>query len=483
MPITFGDAIVYIRGDKTPLAEDLGQAKQDVQEAMGGIQGTADQMGQAIAEGFQAGAEGADDVVEAAGEAEEALGDVGTSAEEAGKTAGSAFSGLKESFQSFNQGVGMVRQALGMVQQVIGTIQQGAQRFRGELSKMAADGDRSAQQLEQTFGNLRTSIDEVGTAAKRAFMSEAIGPMNTFYTGLWGMVEGVKGVSGAFKDTTGPVGNFGSAISNLVLTTGPGAAAQQNLALATGEAAAAARGAALDHAALRLALDEERQAAENAALAQIGGVRALQEYGTQYDQIASQAAEAGQLTQDQAWQMADALWGAAEAAEGLGSAVPLDQVLDLRGKAADLTTALGTMDVPPAIKEALLSYLGMINDELAAAESRARNAAAAMAGISPGAGGGAAAGGEPIANAAGGTLWEPVVGTGQESGRTYIMGEAGPESIQPLTRSPRSGILGNGGINFNFFGPLYAQSPEQARARGADMAYTLRMSLRAGGVT
>ncbi len=212
--------------------------------------------------------------------------------------------------------------------------------------------------------------------------------------------------------------------------------------LAAASSGEAAKLSAEEHLALRDALNEERRAAEEARLAELEGVLAIAEYGRQMDETFAEAnKEKVKLTADQVNELVRGLFNAASEADQLGKNVPLAQVDDLKTRAGKLKTELDNMALTDAEREVLLQYLDLINEKLAAAESRARNAAAAVSGMGgiPGGGGGMSPGGSgsaptpgggQIINAAGGNA-RGSAGAGSTIVNVYVQG----------------GVYGAGGIN------------------------------------
>lgn len=490
MPLTMGDAIVYIRGDRTPLEGDLAAAKANVVAGAGEIQSAADVMGQELEQAFDAGTSAAQEMAGAASAAGQSMsnaadsaGEVGEEMAKAGDKGGKAAQSLKQLF-SFEKVLQIGRKAV--------------QMFSESLTRLAEQGDKDAialqASLERTGNNMQRAQDNI-VRGLAPTLNTAASSFNTLTekTTSFGQIlaildprnsiEDLRDMGQAAQESAAMFGGIGGAVAEQLGTAAPTAVIMDDLARANREAGNAARAAAFDAAAFRAELDGQRQAAQDAAYALQDNELALYNYSQAFESSFSDAQEqALQGNVSAMFDLARGLRDAATTADDMGGKLPVDRVTTLQQQAQLARDAVASMSLTEADRQLLLSFLEEAEGHLAAAASEARNAAAATAAIGAAAGGGAPGGNEPIANAAGGTLWEPVVGVGQESGRTYIMGEAGPEAVTPLTRGANMGGPTSGGIAFYFYGPVYAQSPQQAQARGQDMAYALRMSLRAGGV-
>ncbi len=301
------------------------------------------------------------------------------------------------------------------------------------------------KELEQEFQNfldqLESDFDKVGDFF--APMKEASQKQNDWLKEQWGTfadwfrktvgdqiaADFARAFPSSSEVDLGVFTNAGTAIGNMVAQApGMGDLADRAdiAALALGRVGTAAESSgqaatlsAEGHLQLRDALQKERQAAEDARIAQLEGSLAIAEYGRQMDQAFAQAnAEGVGITADQMDNLVRGLFNAASEAEDLGKKVPLDQVSDLKGRSEQLKSALDSMALTDEERQALLLYLDMINEKLAAAESRARNAAAAVGGIAPAAGGGggmAPGGGGGGAGAPGGSggTWNAIGGGSQ----------------------------------------------------------------------
>lgn len=328
--------------------------------------------------------------------------------------------------------------------------------FQESIARLAEAGDKDAQRLQDSLGraqgNMQRAQDNIAKGLAPT-LDEAADSFNqlTEKTSSFSQIlaildprnsiEDLQEMGRAAAETAELMGGLGRGVGELLAATGPAEDIQGDLAKAERDAGLAARTAALDHDALRKSLDDERKAAEDARLAMLDGQLAIAEFGRTMDETLSEAAEENiQPTVDTVQDLVTGLFDAALNAEELGKAVPLSQVEDLKLRSGDLTALLAQMDVPPEVKAALLAYLDLINEKLAAAESRARNAAAAMAAApvpgggppSMGGGGGAGPSGEQINLQSGGTISEPIVGRGLHTGRRYNLGEGGTvEDVVP----------------------------------------------------
>lgn len=378
------------------------------------------------------------------------------------KKADEAAGSLKEMLNL--QKIDLFMEGLGYIQQAFEMMKKGAQWFRDEVHEMAEKGDKDAQALEISFGRLQQSVEAFGESAKKAFLDNTLKPMEKLYTAAWIVSEGLQAMAEVGNYADERMLKLGDSMSGVIIAGGRleeftqryrdktreaaeairtnadrfSEAAKDAMPpyiaglIESGEAAEGAIGPTEDFAK---AIGDVKQAAEDAALELADAKIAIYEFGQGMDEAMADGA-----TVDEVTDLAREMYDVTEAAKETGKALPTAQIEDMKERSGALRDILMEMDIPQELKDALLAYLKEVNENLLIMEGTANRAGAAIPGGGmQGPGGGTSP--EPIWEASGGIINEPVVGHGMVSGQTYVMGEAGPEEITPLS----GGRIGAGG--------------------------------------
>jgi hypothetical protein len=431
MPITLGDALIYIRGDNDPVKKSIAEAQAAVESGASSI---ADNVSGAMDKGMSSIS---DSVGEAADEVKEGMDDIGQSAQDAGGKADKAGGQLKKML------------SVGAILMIART---GVRLLSESITRMAADGNPAAQSLADSVAHIKENAAEAGDALLTKLlpaMNTVAGNAETVSEGLttfsagdwWNVITGNTGAvvesqvqaqrdiqsahDGIQSGLNATRDRYNAMAEAAGLTIQPVAAMDNALSLAGRNAVLTAQQMQGVVAAQWAEVEAANQLALATASADIGIYLAGQAIDTAL-------AENAPLTVEQFNSLAAALYSSTQNAQELGEQLPEEALQRAREKANNLRDALGLMNVPPDVAAQLLNILGQIESNLNDIGAAADYVNGRLGGMPvPGGGAPGPGGNENVPMAEGGKITEPIFGRGLRSGRGYTIGEAGPEWVVP----------------------------------------------------
>lgn len=396
-----------------------------------------------------------------AGDVAGSLGEVEEAAVKAGDATRKSLESSKNPLTELKSGLALVRQAFGMAAQV-------AAVFNESVQRLAESGDEVAIRFQESQSRMQKSLQETQDIIVRTLLVEAqassegrvsVQVYNDQQTAADNLGRALAGVAAALGGDAGvaarlaeinrvvgqaPPREFGDHLGLLEQRLGEVGGALHDGAGAFGDYAEAISRTNYKAGDLTRELQDQRQAVEDLKLSQLDGILAIAAHGRAMDEAFAEAHREGvKLSAEEITRLTKGLFDAAGEAVALGKSIPLAEVDNLQDSSENLRKAIAGMSGTDAEKAALLAYLDLANEKLAAAESHARNASLGIGavGVAPNAPpeGTTAAG--DVQMAGGGTIAEPVVGRGLNTGRRYMFGEGGTvEEVRPVAGGGGGGV-------------------------------------------